>query len=151
MDDNKKLLSFTEISEELDRARYHFKESHRHALQGMSSLLKILTIILEQNAEIPGARAINTVVMLIKASIDIWASKVAPDGEPEILTAKLEAYDTILEVLKAEIDILKDRGLIEEKKDYIEALTAVVNYIEKEKQKIGGDEKKTSVVEVPIE
>ncbi len=109
MDDNKKLLSFTEISEELDRARYHFKESHRHALQGMSSLLKILTIILEQNAEIPGTRAINTIVMLIKASIDIWASKVAPDGEPEILTAKLEAYDTILEVLKAEIDILKDK------------------------------------------
>ncbi len=148
--DEKKLLGFTEISEEFERLRFHFKESHKHALLGTSSLLKIVSLLLEQNLEMPGARAVNTVVLLIKASVDIWAARVSPES-PEINEAKKEAYKTILGVLEAERELIISRGQAEEKKEYLAALESVMELIKKELSRVDGDEESGGVVEIPIE
>ena len=150
MEQERKLLGFTEISEELEKAKFHFKESHKHALLGMSSLLKTVSIILEQNLELPGVKAVNTVVLLIKASVDIWAAKVAPES-PEILEAKKEAYETILGVLEAERDLIISRGKADEKKEYLNALESVIELIQKERARLEGEEESGGSVEIPIE
>ena len=154
MEYEKKVLSLTEVSEEFERAKYHFKESHKHALQGVSSLLRVVSIILEENLEIPGAKAVNTVVLLIKASVDIWAAKVAPDVDEEIIEAKKDAYDTILKVLEAEREIIRKRGEEEERKDYLEAIDSIIGLIKKEMEKIEKEGRKEDIdlpKEIPIE
>ena len=154
MESEKKLLSLTEVSEEFDKAKYHFKESHRHALQGVSSLLKILSIVLEENPEIPGTKAANTVLLLLKASVDIWAAKVAPDVDEEIMEAKKDAYDTILKVLEAEREIIVSRKQQQEKKEYLEAIDSIIELIRKEMEKIDRENRKEDInlpTEIPIE
>ncbi len=149
--DEKKLLSLTEVYEEFDRAKFHFKESHRHALQGISSLLKIVSLIVEQNLDLPGAKAVNTVVLLIKASVDLWAARVAPDSEPELVKAKMEAYETILGVLEAERKIIIERGKEEEKREYLNAIESVIELIRKEMEKVKGVENPTEMEKIEIE
>jgi len=151
MEDKKTIISLTEISEEWENAGYHFQEAFKHSLQGTSSLLKIVTLLLEQNVDVPGSKSVNTVVLLVKAAVDIWSVKVAPENDKTVIEAKKDAYDTISRFLSAEIDMIEQKGDTEDKKEYVEALHSILILLEKEIKSVDRENEPEKTEKIVIE
>ncbi len=127
-------INLLELITQFDSAKGHFVNSQREVLLGFREISRIL-VELSQTSQISiGGDFPVYVIKAVGAVIDYFLARIPEDGKPgDILTAKIQAIDELIEVLdeegrrigmeaKEELDLAK-----------VEAITAIKKYLNSER------------------
>ena len=128
-------LTFSELLEQFDSAKVHFVNSQREVLLGFREICRIIVRLAGSSKIGIGGDFPVYVVRALGAVIDYLLARVPEKGEPEdILAAKIEAIDELLEILDEEAQRIGKEAKDETDLAKVEAIVGIKKYLLSERQ-----------------